>query len=396
VTLFSLRRSALGFMVAAIGWATGCAIAPRPMVDPGYAARAYTPARVAVLPPDVFVVVDQVGDNDPAQSAALGQQVSTELVQIAERTLRARGYDVDLSSRWDGIYGPDGSVWVSRDELGGLANGVLAFANSPEGGGQGALATPRLIAPELAARVGAATQSEAVLYVNVKGAVATPGKQTAGVVAGVFIIVIVLAIIAAAVASSKGGGNGGGGSGPGIARTTGGGSPVARAPSTGGWRGSPGGTSLAAPRPAPVPGTAGAWRGGGTAPGVARGAPVYTGGGGPRFGLGIGVGVIVPLDGPVYTHDGSVDYDEPWFAGDQLYVSMTLVSTYDGRVLWHARDAPPATASTSRPIVPSTSTSWSTPSWTRFPPPCPARADGPPSGESITIARRGHSGSSVP
>jgi len=66
------------------------------------------------------------------------------------------------------------------------------------------------------------------------------------------------------------------------------------------------------------------------------GAPVY-GGGGPH--VGIGVGVIVPLDGPVYTHDGSVDYDDPWFAGDELYVSMTLVSTVDGRVLWHARDS---------------------------------------------------------
>ena len=77
----------------------------------------------------------------------------------------------------------------------------------------------------------------------------------------------------------------------------------------------------------------GTWRGGGTAPGVPRGAPVYTGGG-----PSLGIGIIVPLDGPVYTHDGNVDYDDPLFAGDQLYVSMTLVSTYDGRVLWHARD----------------------------------------------------------
>jgi hypothetical protein len=341
VTLFSLRRSALGFMVAVIGWAAGCAIAPRPMIDPGYAARAYTPARVAVLPPDVFVVVDQVGDNDPAQSAALGQQVSAELVQVAERVLRARGYDVDLSSRWDGIYGPDGSQWVSRDELGGLANGVLAFSNSPEGG-SGALGTPRLIAPELAARVGAATQSDAVLYLNIKGAVTTPGKRTASIVAGVFIVFIVVAIIAATLASSKGGGNGGGsgvGSGGGVPR-----SPVARAPSGGGWHGSPGAVSAVAPRPvpvatprgAPIPAGGGTWRGGGSAPGVPRGAPVYTSGG-PR--LGIGIGVVVPLDGPVYTHDGSVDYDDPWFAGDQLYVSMTLVSTYDGRVLWHARDS---------------------------------------------------------
>jgi hypothetical protein len=342
VTLFSLRRSALAFLVAVTGWATGCAIAPRPMVDPGYGARAYTPGRVAVLPPDVFVVVDQAGDNDPAQSAALGQQVSGQIVQFADQVLRARGYDVDLSARWDGIYGPDGSMWVSRDELGGIANGVLAFGNSPAGVSQNGLATPQLIAPDLAARVGAATQSDAVLYVNIKGAVTTPGKRAASIVAGVFIIVIVLAIIAVMVAGSKGGGgNSGGGSG--IARGSGSGggwhgAPVARAPSSGGagsWRGTPGGTSLSSARPAPLPGTAGTMRGGGPA-GVPRGAPVYTGGG-PR--VGIGVGVIVPLDGPVYTHDGSVDYDDPMFAGDQLYVSMTLVSTYDGRVLWHARDS---------------------------------------------------------
>jgi hypothetical protein len=58
-------------------------------------------------------------------------------------------------------------------------------------------------------------------------------------------------------------------------------------------------------------------------------------GGGPN----VGVAVIVPLDGPVYTHDGNVEHEDETFAGDELYVSMTLVSTYDGRVLWHARQA---------------------------------------------------------
>src|SRR6185503_2385419 len=228
VTLFSLRRSALAVAVAVTGWA-GCAITPHPVVDPGYAARAYTPLRVAVLPPDVFVVVDQVGDNDPAQGAALGQQVSADVARHAEQALRARGYDVDLSSRWDGIYGQDGSVLISRDELGGLANGVLAFANSPDGGGDGPMATPRLVAPDLAARVGWATQSDAVLYVNVKGAVVTPGKRTASILAGVFFIVIIAAVILALAASSKGGNSGGG---SGVPRTGGGG--VARAAPAGG------------------------------------------------------------------------------------------------------------------------------------------------------------------
>jgi len=55
--------------------------------------------------------------------------------------------------------------------------------------------------------------------------------------------------------------------------------------------------------------------------------------------VGIGIGVVVPLDGPAHTHEGSVAEDDEFFAGDQAYVSATLVSTYDGRVLWHARQS---------------------------------------------------------
>jgi hypothetical protein len=59
--------------------------------------------------------------------------------------------------------------------------------------------------------------------------------------------------------------------------------------------------------------------------------------GGPNVGIGVGIGVVIPLDGPAYTHDGEVQHEDEMFAGDELYVSMTLVSTADGRVLWHAR-----------------------------------------------------------
>jgi len=306
--------------LAVSAWAAGCATAPRPSIDPGFAARAYTPGRIALLPPDVFVVLDQVGDNDPVKSAALGQAVSVETVRAVEQALRSRGYDVDLSARWDGIVGRDGALLVSRDELGALAGGIVAFANSPEGGASGPASVPRLVAPELAARVGWATQSDALLYVNVKGAVTTPGKRAATILAVVFFVVIVAAIIVLASKSH-------GGSGP--SRVGGGGraQPLTRAPAGTGWHGA------AAPARA-VPARSAGWRGGGTVPAVPRGAHVFRGGGGP----GIGVAVIVPLDEPVYTHDGSVDYDDPVFAGDELYVSMTLVSTYDGRVLWHARD----------------------------------------------------------
>jgi hypothetical protein len=45
------------------------------------------------------------------------------------------------------------------------------------------------------------------------------------------------------------------------------------------------------------------------------------------------------LNGPVHTHEGSVAEEDEYFAGDQAYLSATLVSTYDGRVLWHARQS---------------------------------------------------------
>jgi hypothetical protein len=64
----------------------------------------------------------------------------------------------------------------------------------------------------------------------------------------------------------------------------------------------------------------------------------------PRVDVGVDVVVpivpvypVVPLDGPMYTHDGTVTHDDELFAGDELYASMTLVSAYDGRVLWHSR-----------------------------------------------------------
>jgi hypothetical protein len=330
--------SAPAFLLAFCGWAAGCATGPRPLVDAGYAARAYTPGRIAVLPPDVFVVLDQVGDDDPVKSAALGQAVSAETMSAVDRSLRSRGYDVDLLPRWDGVYGPDGTPVPGGEALEGLARSIIYFASSADGGREGAIGVPPRVAPALAAQVGAATQADAVLYVNVKGVVTTPGRQTATILTAVFIVVIVAAVILA-VASQKGGGGGHGiGSGGGGSHASGGG--WRAAPPVGGssfrpssWHGGGAPTAMSAPRAAgPAAPPVGGWRGGRPPLGAPRGGRVYLGGGG-------NLNLVVPLDEPVYTHDGSIAYDDPVFAGDELYVSMTLVSTYDGRVLWHARDA---------------------------------------------------------
>jgi hypothetical protein len=337
-----LRRSAFALCLAAAAWTAGCAT-PGPMIEPSFAARTYTPLRIALLPPDVFVVLDQVGDNDPVASAALGQAVTAETVRAINEGLRGRGYDVDLSARWDGIVGQDGSLLVNRDDLGWLANGVLQFANSPDGGGAGPMTVPRFVAPELASKVGWATQSDALLYLNIKGVTTTAGKRALSVVAAVFIVVIIAAIIVALTAGGKGGGHGpatGSGRAPGMR-----GQPVMRGTppaaggfrgtppgSAGGWRGTPPGTGTSAARVG-APGVAP--RGRGFAPGGPASGRVY--GGGPQ--VSVGVGVFVPLDGPAYTHDGTVEHEDALFAGDQLYVSMTLLSAQDGRVLWHTRQS---------------------------------------------------------
>ena len=227
MTLTSFRGSAAALVLAVAAWSAGCATAQPPAIDPAFGTGAYVPARIAILPPDVFVVLDQFGDNDPVQSAALGQAVTNETVRAVEQALRARGYDVDLSARWDGIVAQDGSLLVNRDELGTVANGVLQFG-AARASGQMPVTAPGFVAPELAAKIGWATQSDALLYLNVKGVATTSGKRTASILAGVFIVVIVLAIVLALVANSKGGG----GNTPGVGGGGFHGQPVARAPSS--------------------------------------------------------------------------------------------------------------------------------------------------------------------
>ena len=107
MTLKALRGSALAMIAACAAWSAGCATAPQPMVDPVLATGAYVPARITVLPPDVFVVLDQVGDNDPVKSAALGQAVSTETVHLVEQSLRAvlgEAEEFSVASWWATIW----------------------------------------------------------------------------------------------------------------------------------------------------------------------------------------------------------------------------------------------------------------------------------------------------
>jgi hypothetical protein len=329
-----LRVSVFAICLATLGWAAGCAT-PGPMVDPYFASRSYTPARVALMPPDVFVVYDEVGDNDPRKSQALSLAISNHVGGLLAAGLARRGYQVNTSPSWDGIRNPDGSYALTGQDLGWMANSILQFSGSPVGGGSGTMPAPAFVAPEVAQRVGAAAQSDAVLYMNLKGVAVSPGKKTAEVLGVVFFVVIIAAIVLLIVAEGKSGNTGHAGSpvahggSPHPVRSSGWHGPGAGAAPASGWHGpaagaAPGATTAIAPAP------------------VSRGYGHYPRGGGPVYAgpqVGIGIGVVVPIDSPQYTHEGAVADQDDSFAGDQAYVSMTLVSTYDGRVLWHTRQS---------------------------------------------------------
>lgn len=317
--------------LAVAAWSAGCAIIPKPVIEPAFAARTSTPLRIALLPPDVFTILDQLGDNDPARSEELRRQVFDEVVRFSSEAFRQRGYELDLSARWDGVVGADGQLLVGQDELSSMANAVLSFVNSPAGGQHQPWQVPQVVAPELAAKIGWATQSDTLLYVNLKGVTTSDGKRTAVVLGAVFIALLVVLIVLASTKSSGGGGGGGMPVGhPGsVGRVAAGpalrggprmGGPMAIGPVRGGG---------APVRVGPPPVGRGArWGGGGGPP------RVY--GGGPR--VGVGVGVFIPLEGPTYTHEGQVTHEDGLFGDDEVYLSMTLVNAADGRVIWHLRD----------------------------------------------------------
>src|SRR3954447_15117802 len=176
-----VRVSPLALLAAVLGWAAGCATPPRPMIDPYFAARSYTPSRIALMPPDVFVVYDEVGTNDPRRSAELGRQVGDHMARLLVGGLERRGYAVDTSTRWDGVHDRSGGLLLGPQEVGWVAGSILQFSASPAAAVQGPMQQPVFVAPELAQRVGQATGADALLYMNVKGVAVSQGKRTAQV-----------------------------------------------------------------------------------------------------------------------------------------------------------------------------------------------------------------------
>src|SRR3954454_22953048 len=116
-----VRVSVLALIVAVLGCAAGCATPPRPMIDPYFAARSSTPSRIALMPPDVFVVYDEVGTNDPRRSAELGRQGGDHMGGLLVGGLERGRYAVDTSTRWDGVHDRSGGLLLGPQEVGWVA-----------------------------------------------------------------------------------------------------------------------------------------------------------------------------------------------------------------------------------------------------------------------------------
>ena len=114
-------------------WLGGCASAPRPMIDSSFAARAYTPARITVLPPDVFIVVDEGGDTIPRGPRRWASRSPHKRARRSNRRCVRRGYDVDF--RWAGTASTlRTAARSSPRQLGCDRNGIVSFANQPRRG----------------------------------------------------------------------------------------------------------------------------------------------------------------------------------------------------------------------------------------------------------------------
>ena len=85
-------------------------------IDPAFAARAYTPGRIAVMPPDVFLVLDQVGDNDPTESAALASRSRRRRCSHRRPACGGAGTTSISPPPGTAFTAPDGTLLVSADE----------------------------------------------------------------------------------------------------------------------------------------------------------------------------------------------------------------------------------------------------------------------------------------
>jgi hypothetical protein len=185
---------------------TGCAPTwpdVRPAGQPWFLAGHGNVATIDLLPLDVAITSDGQRGAPEDIAPAFEAQMAAEIAGV----LQSRGYQLGATIDWDGGYlRADGQpgLAMTRDEIGRTLASLASY-------GFAASRAPGLPPPFLPARLGAATGSDATLYV---GGYAFSGDDPGGVDAGdvakgVLIAVFIVVVVVVLVAASKHGGGGG-------------------------------------------------------------------------------------------------------------------------------------------------------------------------------------------
>jgi hypothetical protein len=314
-------------MLAAAGamanLASGCASrwpSVQARADGAFAERRLPVHTIDVLPMDVEVWVAPTRGEPPE---LLRRQFDDVARGAVAGHLAQRGYAVAAEVDWDGTYvGYDGAVAeaLAPDDL-------IATVAALSGYGEAVGASGQLLVPHLPARLGT-SGADATLYVGGWAYVGKDASQSStgtkvakGVVIGLIVVAVVAVVIIGLERSGGGGGKVASGGGGGVGRAAGGAGRVAvRA------------AGNAATSTARVGGT------------VLRGAV--------RAGNEL-IHASADAFGRTHTHievyGGRPAYYQqeprrPDPARSQMLVEMTLVDNRTGLVLWHARQAFPASA----------------------------------------------------
>ncbi len=195
-SLSAARRRAPFVAVAFAAWAmTACATTE----SRGYVAEttldAPPPRTVALLPVDVHVVFDGMGDLEPEEEAALRKDVNERVARLLAEELPKRGYDLAATLGWEG----NGDL--DERAIYDMIDGLVAHSNEVAWGGEGG----GTIDPEITRYLGAQTGAGAILYVNGRALANTEAKKVWQVVlVGVAALAVVGTVYAASRPSSGG------------------------------------------------------------------------------------------------------------------------------------------------------------------------------------------------
>lgn len=336
---WSAKLWCLAFFAALNLIITGCAAGrPWPTTVPAQADQRFLRQELAVRSVDILPVDVQLWTHAGSAEEAAGQFMAVAGGAVTAE-LAQRGYQVTAQMDWHGNY--VGYTGEPRPAMAPEATEATAYSLS--GYGRAVAEQGTLLVPHLPHRLGAATGSDATLYVGGWAYIGNDDQDSTGdkIAKGIAIALFAVVIIAIVVAVAKGSGGRGGGGGGSVSS---GGGKVIQASASGAARAAGSGG-------AGVVRTAGRAIGGAIRPvarGLARGSLEV------MRGLAHSADALSRTGTHIDIYAGRPDYFEsdaaPKKGRSEMYIEMTLIDNVSGVVLWHAREQFPANATRQKDV----------------------------------------------